>query len=212
MASRRLRTHSEASVAESSTESLRSRLEKQHQELCNEFEKLHICPRGARCQRAHIYERIHDDQLVKMMDFTIGVVSGHTRALNILEQKVDAVLTHLQINKDQPLERGRTQAGWEQKKQIRQMKARSKSSERYSLSHRPSGASTPIPHEEPYEQAQQMMPAVRFPQGVYAMPLNPPSHVQYQPIPPGYMPAYRYPTPPQQFDPGACQAPPTDVD
>ncbi|UUW06593.1 VP2 [Cat Tien Hospitalitermes Lispi-like virus] len=179
---------------------LRDRLEQQHAELCSRFESLHVCQNGGRCQRIHRYDITHDDQLVKMMDYIIGVLKEQSKTIKILESKVDGLLTHFNLDKESSQMQGKSRASRESTRMGRQMSSRSKSSERYSQSQQSSRASTPPPrsrgrgrygrshyqqqpfYPNPYAQSfnpPQTVPAYQM----YRFPISPVNPQQYSPIP-----------------------------
>jgi len=161
--------------------SLKETLDQQHDEMCKDFQQLHVCPRGARCQRLHLYTEIRDDHYVKMMDFMIGVLYDHTKSLAVIKSQLDSISSHLKLDTAQVQSRGRTRGETESKRQARQVTSRSKSADRYVRSRRGSRSSTPVPQEV------QQAPLQSHPTGGTPYPIgfspyiNPPTAIGFPP-------------------------------
>jgi len=140
--------------------------------------------------RVHIYEDIHDDQLVKMLVFIIGILNEHTKTISTLRAQIDEMMSHFKHDAKSVQDRGRSRGGAERKRYAKQMTSRSKSSERLSRSGRQSRPSTPAQIERVEICMTHELPSTRYTPNPYVPAFKPPQ--QYHPF--GY-PQFQYQPP-----------------
>uniref|UniRef100_A0AAT9JF59 C3H1-type domain-containing protein n=1 Tax=Macrotermes subhyalinus lispivirus 1 TaxID=3133482 RepID=A0AAT9JF59_9MONO len=107
-------------------------LKQQHEELCPDFQSYRVCPRGARCQRIHLYQHADIEQTATMLDYIIGHLHDQAIKLSVIQEQVNGISESLKLDAKRSTERGRARGGAERKRYTRQMRARSASSERAS--------------------------------------------------------------------------------
>lgn len=178
------------SMAAQANDDKREKIKLQHTELCRDFQQHRVCPRGARCQRIHLYQDATTEQVVTMLDFVIGHLYDQSMKLSILDENIKSISTSLKLDHRSQVERGRARGGTERKRYSRQMRARSASSERARQQHKDGDYDIPTqdrpPLQVPFQHQQQPAIHSHSPLGIM---YNPPQH-----IPPGqpvsYIPPY----------------------
>lgn len=164
--------------------SKKTKLSQQHTEICKDFDQLKICPRGARCQRIHLYPDGGDEPIVKMLDFVIGVLHDHSSKITLIQEQVSNISTHLSQDTAAMSKKAKEMSQTQHRRSSRQMRARSASSDRRQ---RPSRSSTPIPIRPVMSvETSQYQPVVQpmyNPPGYSGYPISPIYHHGYiQPI------------------------------
>lgn len=177
-------------MATSQGDNKREQIQQQHREICRDFQAYKVCPKGARCQRIHLYPETQIEQVVTMLDYIVGHMYDQAMKLSILDENVKSISESLKLDHRSQTERGRARGGSERKRYSRQMRARSASSERaHHQSREPMrdqrAYERPITPVAPlYAQQQQIHPHPQM-----GMVYNPPQHISPgQSVP--YLPAY----------------------
>ena len=160
----------------------REQIAAQHDEICDLFEQIRVCPSGARCQKIHLYPDNEDQPLIKALDVLIGGVKDISERMIIMEEQLKAIIDHLEIDRSEVQQRGRSRATHSQGEFVRQVKARSASSD--GARSRPRSISV----------TEEIHPLVVPPQVVQQHPSTPQQYAFY----PQYNPPFSY-TPPIRY-------------
>jgi len=150
---------------------LREALKKQHQEVCQDFDDLGVCPRGMTCHRAHIYERVNSNKIALMLDYLIGQVTLISADVKMNREHISSISEKLNIDTQGAQERGTSATRESRRRSRKQIGYRSMSQDRGFLSRTPSlgdlrrispaSRQTPPPalsaHAQPYNPPQQVL-------------------------------------------------------
>uniref|UniRef100_A0AAT9JF45 C3H1-type domain-containing protein n=1 Tax=Macrotermes natalensis lispivirus 1 TaxID=3133481 RepID=A0AAT9JF45_9MONO len=134
-------------AAEKDDSTRAEQIKQQHEELCTDFLTYRVCPRGARCQRIHLYQNADVEQTATMLDYIIGHLHDQAIKLSVMQEQINQISESLKLDPRRSAERGRAKGGAERKRYSRQMRARSASSERASR------VTTPMPSTSEGKQA-----------------------------------------------------------
>jgi hypothetical protein len=85
----------------------REKIKKQHEEHCEFFDKLMVCPNGSRCRKLHFYNGLQSERIIRTLDVLVGNVKDISDTVTVLEEHMIAISENLKLDVKHTQERGR---------------------------------------------------------------------------------------------------------